>query len=333
MTKILLFLVGLLFLFPQEGNSSANILLYHRFGEDNKPSTSVTLEQFEAHLQELKWGGYALWPLDALIDHLRSKQQIPDKTVVLTVDDAFISTYTVAWPLLKQYNIPLALFVVTDMLDMNAPAYMTWDQVRELSQAGVIIGTQLASHPHMPLLSLEENQKEIQKSKQRIKEEIGKSPVFLAYPYGEYSADIRKLAEKEGFLAAFGQHSGSVSLSGNLFEIPRFSMNMHYSTLNRLKLVANAQSIEIVSFLPSNPVLSSATSVIEIVFLSPPSYIQEKLNCYLSSKPISLEWLTKTHVRLSPPPFPKGRTRLSCTYPSATTPVRWHWLGAQFIRY
>jgi peptidoglycan/xylan/chitin deacetylase (PgdA/CDA1 family) len=80
----------------------AVVFMYHRFGEDRYPSTSVRLEQFEAHLQFLAENDYRVWPLEQVVEHLKTGQAIPEHTVVITVDDAYLSTYTKAYPRLKE---------------------------------------------------------------------------------------------------------------------------------------------------------------------------------------------------------------------------------------
>ena len=70
------------------------------------------------------------------------------------MDDAYRSFYDVAWPLLKAAKMPVTLFVSTDVVDRQAPGYMTWDQIREVQKEGVIIGGQTKSHKHLPLLPL-----------------------------------------------------------------------------------------------------------------------------------------------------------------------------------
>ena len=50
----------------------ATVLVYHRFGEDQYPSTNIRIEQFEAHLDMLaKWRAIHIWPLDKIVDHLQ----------------------------------------------------------------------------------------------------------------------------------------------------------------------------------------------------------------------------------------------------------------------
>ena len=87
----------------------ATILMYHRFGEDRYPSTNVTLEQFEEHLEILASGQY-----DAA---RRGRRTSPDgraashRSVAITIDDAYLSVYEEAFPRLKERGFTATLFV------------------------------------------------------------------------------------------------------------------------------------------------------------------------------------------------------------------------------
>ena len=87
--------------------SSAAVFMYHRFGESNYPSTNVRMEQFRAHLKEIRDGSYKVIPLPDIVAAFRRKEPLPDKAIALTVDDAFLSVYNRAWPLLKKAGFPL----------------------------------------------------------------------------------------------------------------------------------------------------------------------------------------------------------------------------------
>lgn len=67
---------------------SAVILMYHHFGENALPTTSVRLAQFEAQLDYLAAENFTVWPLSKLVKAIQNKTPIPPKTVVLTIDDA-----------------------------------------------------------------------------------------------------------------------------------------------------------------------------------------------------------------------------------------------------
>ncbi|MGB1946785.1 MAG: polysaccharide deacetylase family protein, partial [Candidatus Puniceispirillaceae bacterium] len=146
----------------------AVILMYHRFGEDRLPSTNIRLDQFDAHLEKLSNGNYSVLPLAKIVDHLQNDRPLPDRTVAITIDDAYLSVFTEAWPRLKAKGFPFTVFVATDPVDRKNRGYMSWDQLRQLQADGIGIGSQTASHPHMHLSSLADVDAELEKSNQRF---------------------------------------------------------------------------------------------------------------------------------------------------------------------
>ena len=89
----------------------AVILMYHRFGENDYPSTNIRLEQFDAHLKTLASSDYNVMALADIIDRLQDGQPLPERTVAITIDDAYLSVYTEAWPRLQAYGFPATVFV------------------------------------------------------------------------------------------------------------------------------------------------------------------------------------------------------------------------------
>ena len=101
----------------------------------------------DAHIAELKAGGYTVWPLPRIVAALQAGQPLPDRTVGLSVDDAWMTVHRNAWPKLKAANLPFTLFVVTDETDRGGSEYMSWEQIREMAQSGLVtIGSQGAGH-------------------------------------------------------------------------------------------------------------------------------------------------------------------------------------------
>ena len=86
---------------------------------------------------------------------INNVEPIKDRSVVITIDDAYSSVYKYAWPIFKKYNLPFTLFVSTDVIDNKTPGYMNWEQIRTLRDHGVTIGSQTKSHPHMFKLTRE----------------------------------------------------------------------------------------------------------------------------------------------------------------------------------
>ncbi len=309
----------------------AVILMYHRFGESEFPTTNTTLEQFEAHLAELRQGKYNVLPLPRIVEHLKSGTPLPDRAIAITVDDAFISVYREAWPRLKAEGLPLTLFVATDAIDSGLPGYMSWDQLRELAAAGVTIGSQTASHPHMTTLSAEAIRRELQASNQRFREELGQEPRLFAYPYGEFDRLSRRVVEEEGFMAAFGQHSGVAYTGHDPMWLPRFTFNERYGDLDRFIMAANALPLKLSDLTPEDTQLSRSNNPPAFGFtVAPEMGALGPLACYASGQgQAALEVLgdRRIEVRVAAP-FPAGRARINCTLPGPDR--RWRWFGIQF---
>ncbi|MFQ5348386.1 MAG: polysaccharide deacetylase family protein, partial [Rhodothalassiaceae bacterium] len=127
----------------------AVILIYHRFGEPDLPSTNIRTEQFEAQLAELAAGDYSVLPLADIVRAFADGTPLPEKTVAITVDDAYRSFADTAWPLLRKYGFPATLFVATDPVDEGYSRYLDWETIRRLRAEGVTIGHHGAAHLHM----------------------------------------------------------------------------------------------------------------------------------------------------------------------------------------
>lgn len=309
---------------------SAVILMYHRFGEDIYPSTNVRMDQFEAHIKELTEGPYTVLPVSEIVAALRSGRKLPDRAIGITVDDAYLSVYTEAWPRLKAAGLPFTLFVATDAVDKRYAGMVDWGQIREMRDAGVEIGAHTASHLHMPDAADEVNKSEMQRSLKRFQEELGERPALFAYPYGETSLATQAIVREFGFETAFGQHSGVAYGAGDPMYLPRFALNETYSALEDFVLRVNALPLPVGDISPldsfiqdKNPPLVGFTVDATVGSLG-------GLACYHSQfGKADLEILGTHRVEIRfPEPFKAGRTRLNCTKPAGKG--RWRWFGMQY---
>lgn len=313
----------------QEPPTKASVIMYHRFGEQDFPSTNVTMEQFNAHVTELKTGGYNVAPLPDIIAALKSGTALPPKTVGLSVDDAYESVYTKAWPILKEAGFPFTLFVATEAVDKRLGRYMSWDQVRDLQSQGVTIGSQTKTHPHMPRLSDAQVRAELEESNARFKIELGEVPDLIAYPYGEASLAVMNMSEEMGFVAGFGQHSGAIGNTSPMYYLPRFAMNEAFGSLERFKLAANVVPIGAADITPVDPVIGAKNPPAIGFTVTWPTKNLDRLNCFAShSKNLEITRLGNRLEIRTPDVMPQGRTRLNCTMPAGNG--TWHWFGRQF---
>ncbi|MEA2099938.1 MAG: polysaccharide deacetylase family protein, partial [Campylobacterota bacterium] len=210
--------------------SSAVVFMYHRFGDDRYPSTNIHLEQFEQHLNYIKDNNFKVWHLSKIVNYILQNKKIPHKTVALTIDDAYITTYTNAYPRLKAKNFPFTVFVSTRAIDSKSKNYMSWEQMQEMG----LNGAEFANHSltHQYLLPEKSETKEswkkrfineVENAQKRLQEKLGistnKNPKLFSYPFGEYNQEMANLLKKLGYVG-ITQTSGVVNSRSDLRALP-----------------------------------------------------------------------------------------------------------------
>jgi peptidoglycan/xylan/chitin deacetylase (PgdA/CDA1 family) len=312
-----------------EMRDSATVLMYHRFGESRYPSTNISIEQFEAHLAHLAAGNYTVLKLDDIIVRLRAGELLPDRTVAITIDDAYLSVYTEAWPRLTEAGFPFTLFVASSPIDRELSGYMSWEQIRELQSSGVTIGSQTHTHPHMHRLSDEEVRAEISTSNGRFIEELGLRPELFAYPYGEYSQFVIDAVKGAGFRAAFGQNSGIMHSADDQFQLPRFAFNEAYGTIDRLKLAVDGLPLKVHDLTPEDMVLTTNPPLYGFTVSEEMSPVSQ-LRCFSNNHgKLDVTMLGMRAEIRAPGPLTEPRARINCTMPAVDG--RWRWFGRQFL--
>jgi len=307
----------------------AVIFSYGRFGDDAYPGSSIGLDQFEAHLEELRDGDYTVLPVPDIVAALRSGKVLPDRTVGITIDQTHASVYTEAWPRLREMGIPFTLFVTTDTVDRGGDS-MSWGQIRELASSGLVtIGSLTASHPRLLQQDRAYVLGQIQRAADKIAAETGTRPSLLAWPYGEHSQALRELVQGLGYKAAFGQHSGVAHGRGDPFALPRYPMHDPYGSVDRFRLAAQTLPLLVSDLIPEDMVLDENPPHIGFTIDAMAGDLAN-LACFVpgvgrvatespGSRRIELRILEA---------LPPGRMRLNCTMP--VDEVRWRWFGAQF---
>src|SRR5450756_1904357 len=98
---------------------------------------TVTTAVFRDQLKFLKDQGYTIIPLNQLVAYLLGKDPPPpSRAVVITADDGHRSVFTDMFPLVRQYNCPVTLFIYPSAIS-NATYALTWDQLREMQSSGL----------------------------------------------------------------------------------------------------------------------------------------------------------------------------------------------------
>mgnify|MGYP001810268911 CR=1 FL=1 len=329
--KIVVILGGVLAGIPAAlAADSAVVFMYHRFDDSRFPTANTRADQLDAHIAELKAGDYTVWPLPRIVAALTAGQPLPDKTVGLSIDDAWMTVHRNAWPKLKAANLPFTLFVVTDETDRGGTEYMNWDQIREMTQSGLVtIGSQGAGHPHMPALSQASVAEDLARAAARFQAELGTVPKLFAWPFGEMSREAEQALRAAGYQAGFGQHSAPALFGSDPLYLPRFALNETYGEIERFRLAARTIALPAVDVTPADPKLGSNNPPLFGFTLAHDVPGVELLACYTSheGKVLTEQLGPRVEVRMQKP-FPAGRGRLNCTIP--TLDGRLRWFGWQF---
>ena len=212
------------------------ILLYHRFVQDatdlaRYPGTevifTVTAQQFEEHLASLAHQGYCGIGPDQVYAFLTEGKALPERPVMITVDDGWRSDIDIMLPILERYGFGCTIFVTTGPeawifkkfqgLDRG----LTAEEVHELHRRGVSIGSHTVTHPYLIEMNEEEVYREFRDSKRTLEEWTGAPCRFLSIPGNFYNRRIAHIARACGYEAVFTANVGTVSRLTDLFDIHR----------------------------------------------------------------------------------------------------------------
>lgn len=316
---------------PVFAADGAIIIMYHRFGETEFPSTNIRLDQFDAHLDELKNGDYTVMAIPEILQRLQAGAGVPEQTVGITIDDGYRSIFDKAWPRLSKAGFPFTVFIATEPIDGNRKSYMSWTQIRQLRDSGVTIGAHTVSHRHMPRASEAVNKNEIDSSNRRFIDELGAVPSLFSYPFGEASLALQRLAKSAGYIASFGQHSGVLHRRSNPYYLPRFALNEQFGEIGRFRMIINTLPLPVVDITPANPTLGANNPPDFGFTVAKPLPNLARLRCFPSNgAAVKMERLPprRFEIRIAKP-FAAGRSRINCTL--RTDSGRFRWFGMQYF--
>jgi peptidoglycan/xylan/chitin deacetylase (PgdA/CDA1 family) len=229
------------------------VLMYHSVSYAPAASTqalSVRPAMFAAQLGYLRNQGFSGLTFGELCQRRRSGQPLPARPIVLTFDDGYADLIEAALPIMIEQGFPATVFVTTGWLRGAAryaagtpPDHMlAWDQLAELSSAGVEIGAHSHSHPQLDQISEPRLRVELTSSRRLLEDRLGSPVCSLAYPYGYSSKRVRAVAREIGYLQAAVVANAVAAPACDPFGVPRLTIRRSTS-LAVFARVANQQRI------------------------------------------------------------------------------------------
>jgi peptidoglycan/xylan/chitin deacetylase (PgdA/CDA1 family) len=274
------------------------ILTYHRFS-DRTEDGSTSRAAFSEQLSYLR-RRYTIVPLSAIERHFTEGAPLPDASAAITIDDGYRDAYEVAFPILRRYDAPAALFAVTDFIDQKGwlwtdklpyvlprtaaarlaitlggstvdvelngresrrqtaarineslksanddakeqairsvveqagvelPAQpppecsaLTWSELREMSRAGIEIGSHTVTHPILSRVDAARLRRELRDSRSRLEAMLDREVRLFCYPNGTFTPDVRDEVGRAGYRLAVTTRCGLNSAQSDPLSLQR----------------------------------------------------------------------------------------------------------------
>lgn len=313
----------------EEDQRAAVILAYGRVGEDAYPETNIRAEQFTQHIEEILHDGYKVISLPDALERLKSGENPPPNTLVITFEGGYKSALENAMPVLLHHKIPFTIFYAPGKASQNSNEFLDWKDLEFLAKHPyVTLGILPSSYERLAEALEPEIRSAINASIAAHRNHFGTAPRFFAYPFGEYSIKLKDIAQSYNFSGAFTLNSGAASGSSDFVALPRFAMTESYGDLERFRLISHALPLPVRDITPEAPISETYTN---------PGFTTSKsletdlnaLSCYVSGQESPEISIIGTRVELRPQSKITERTRINCTLPGPED--RWRWLGMLII--
>lgn len=228
---------------PQPGEFL--VLAYHAVTAKPSPDDefSVSRDLFAEQMEYLRTHGYHPISIEDILKAGRGEKALPDKAVLLTFDDAYVSYYEFVVPFLEMLGYPSVLGVVGSFVDDPpkglSDSVMSWKQIKEVSGKKLVevvshsydlhkgiqynpagnVGSAAALRAYNPKEKAYETEAEyrariaedFETQKALFIKHLGSVPKAIIWPYGWYTLISQKVAADSGCIAGFTTEAGFAS--------------------------------------------------------------------------------------------------------------------------
>ncbi len=239
------------------------VLLYHHFairdmGQGNDVVT--TQAELEEQIRYLKDQGYQFISLESLKQLLWrvEKEKVPykemgkdemclglnNKYICITMDDGYVSNYDLAFPIFKEYRVPVSIFAVTDSItEQTGLKKFTWEQAKKMVDSKwVKIYNHTANHVPVDMETEAEFLAEAEKGELALQMYLHQdSCKALAFPNGRFTLSCQEKLKEMGFDLLFTTEQRVITKGTSPYEIPRINVESGWSgqdLLKKIELVA-----------------------------------------------------------------------------------------------
>ncbi len=247
--------------------SGVPVFMYHEFVTQTDLDNGIAFDEYaiwkDEFEQDLIWltdNGYTTITTEQLAAYLNGTEALPEKPVILTIDDGKYGVYKHAYPLLKKYNMTAVLAMIGEQIDLATdqpenratdPApFCTWEEIGEMSRSGTV---EIVSHTYTKHrynyngrrgADIAENEeesafylaakKDYQKMDLKLKKEIDTGTLAMAYPYSFRSEAADRVWRRCGYTILLAGDSDSVRRSYYNYYVDGAGLNYYSARTRRI---------------------------------------------------------------------------------------------------
>ena len=219
---------------PALQSSRVSVLGYHDFSP-TLPETEMRIRtaKFRWQMQALRDRGITVISLADFIAWKKNdgSKTLPEKCALITIDDGWLSVYTDAFPILREFNYPFTMYLYKNYVDRGGKS-LSAAMIREMITAGASIGSHSVSHPYPKEVKKNQRQgpevyraflqKELGDSKQFLESKFEQAISTYVYPGGFFTPEMFPIARENGYTHMFTVLPGKVSQSTPDETLPRY---------------------------------------------------------------------------------------------------------------
>ncbi|HCT84484.1 MAG: hypothetical protein DKM50_05570 [Candidatus Margulisiibacteriota bacterium] len=200
---------------PARPETQLVVLCYHLINSTLKTPYTISDTLLKKQLDTLTAQGYRFVTMQEVDDYYYKNKPLPSKAAVVTFDDGNRSVYTIAYPIMRARNIPWTLFVYPTGIQAGPKhGFMSWAEVKEVSDHGATIGSHSYWHPFLTDYVKEKNPDkwlnlQIAQSRATIESHIGKQVQTFAVPFGLWDRTVSDKLREAGYRLVFNVNNSN----------------------------------------------------------------------------------------------------------------------------
>lgn len=194
-------------------DARVSILGYHDFTEGRSNNDMIlNVDDFRSQMQAIADAKLPVISMREFLAWKAGEGTVPPESVMITIDDGWKATHTLALGVLKEFGFPFTVFLYKNYVGVGGRS-MTHDEIRELAANGGTISSHSVSHQNMSQRGGKSDaayddwlRVELEESHRFLEENFGDTGMVVktfAFPYGIYNDRVLEIAREVGYEACF----------------------------------------------------------------------------------------------------------------------------------